>query len=137
MISGSVEDALTSKSWGPPSQAEWDAKEQAFGKKHRLKRCTGTICLAHLFERPCRYDHEGDNLPHLPPGNDHGSLWERNGRPVAYVYQPYKDTMKPDVLVELEEFCQEYELVHTILEAESFHFPGETTLIMIEKAYIT
>ena len=111
------------------------AREEAFAIRHRLRRCTGTVCLSRLFGGRCRHvGGESGPTPHVPPGNTHPSLWARDGQPVVYVFQPYKDALTADVLERLAEFCQEYELAFTISEEQSFHYPGKTTLVMIERA---
>ena len=130
-----LKTGLPKSSWGSYLSQARMSMEKAFAVRHGLTRCKGTICLAHLFvERLCSPGHEEDGLPHTPPGNDHGSLWKRDGQPVVYVYEPYKDAMTTDVRARLTEFCQEHGLIFTILEDESFHNPGETTLVMIERA---
>jgi len=130
-----LKTGLPKSSWGSYLSQARMSIEKAFAVRHGLTRCKGIICLAHLFvERPCSPGHEGDGLPHIPPGYNHGSLWKRDGQPVAYVFQPYKDAMTTDVRARLTEFCQEHGLIFTILEDESFHNPGETTLVMIERA---
>lgn len=130
-----LKTGLPKAGWGSYLSAARMTMEKTFAVKHGLTRCQGIICLAHLFvKRPCSPGHEGDGLPHTPPGNDHGSLWKRDGQPTAYVFQPYKDALTADVCARLTEFCGEHGLIFTILEDESFHNPGETTLVMIERA---
>lgn len=110
------------------------AREDAFSIKHRLKRCSGTVCLGRLFGKPCKHlGGMSDSIPHVPPGNDHCSLWAREGRPVAYVFQPYSDVLTAEVLDRLAVFCREYQLVYTISEEQSFHYPGKTSLVIIER----
>ena len=110
------------------------AREDAFAANHGLKRCSGTVCLGRLFGKLCKHlGGMNDSTPHVPPGNDHCSLWARDGRPVAYVFQPYRDALTAEALDRLAVFCREYQLVYTISEEQSFHYPGKTLLVMIER----
>ena len=110
------------------------AREEAFTVRHGLSRCTGTVCLSRLFGGRCRHiNGESNRTPHVPPSNAHPSLWARDNQPVIYVFQPYKDAITADALERLAEFCQEYGLVFTISEEQSFHYPGKTTLVIIER----
>lgn len=109
------------------------ARENAFAQRYGLTRCYGTVCLGRLFRKRCQHIGESDGMPHTPPGNEHPSLWARDGSPVAYVFQPYKDALTADLLERLAEFCQEYGLAFTVSESESFHYPNRTTLVMIAR----
>lgn len=110
------------------------SRENTFASKHGLKPASGTVCLGRLFGKGYQQIcDESDGMPHIPPGNDHASLWARGSQPVVYVFQPYKDALTPTVLARLTIFCQEYKLALTVLEDESFHYPGKTTLVMIQR----
>ena len=110
------------------------SRENTFASKHGLKPASGTVCLGRLFGKRCQQIcDESDGMPHTPPGSDHASLWARDSQPVAYVFQPYNDALTPGALEHLTIFCQEYGFTLTVLEDESFHYPGKTTLVMIER----
>ncbi len=108
-------------------------QEAAFAQRRGLTRCYGTVYLGRLFGKRCRHVGESDATPNIPPGNEHPSLWARGGSPVAYVFQPYKANLTAEVLERLAEFCQGYGLVFSVSEGESFHYPGRTALVMIER----
>ena len=128
-----VEEGMESASEVYADVLAW-AREEAFAARHGLSRCTGTVCLSRLFGGRCRHvSGESSRTPHVPPGNSHPSLLARDSQLVVYVFQPYKEEMTDDFLKDLAEFCRGCGLVYTLSEEESFHYPGKTTLVMIER----
>ncbi len=61
------------------------------------------------------------------PGDDHASLWCRDGEPVVYISQPYDLTS--DTLREMIAWADRYDLSFAITPRGSWHFPGYTMLV--------
>jgi|GEM_PF-4733479 len=71
--------------------------------------------------RPCRF-----------PGADHSTLWkDRETGELVYVTQPYG--IGDLVLQEMRDFCKEYGLKMKIDKSLGWHFPNETTCIVVTR----
>lgn len=79
--------------------------------------------IRRLFTKKCR---RGCDC-HRPPGDDHGSLWLKDGKPHTYISQPYG--LVQDQLREIVEFADAHGLRVEIGAARSFHFPGKTICV--------
>lgn len=66
-----------------------------------------------------------------PPGADHMSIWNKDGKPFAYVMQPYQ--LDPAVLRHLMVFCEEQNLDCFIDSKGSWDYPGMTLLVVLTK----
>jgi hypothetical protein len=97
-------------------------------KKHGLRESGAHGCVRTLLKG--RFSRECDRGCLLPPGNDHGMLWNRDGKPVCYTFEPY--SLGNDALVGLAEFCGEHDLDVSI-SGSSWHFVGSTFLIELWK----
>ena len=62
---------------------------------------------------------------------DHNSLWNREGRPWAYVVQPY--WLETDDLRQIVKRCDENELTADVCSTLSWHFPGHTELVVLRR----
>lgn len=58
----------------------------AWALRNNVQISTGTRCPCRLTRRTCGYRMDECCRP---PGDDHGSLWNKNGKPWVYVFQPY------------------------------------------------
>lgn len=100
-----------------------------FMKKYGLKESQGYVCIARTNGERCTL------APHLHTykGADHTSLWNRDGKPVCFVSQPYKEAFERPThqaaLAKLEELGY---FVHVDL-FDSWHNPGKTVLVEIWK----
>lgn len=106
------------------AEATWAGREEAWAARYRLKKSGGHPCIARLLGKRCWYGGHGsyDSPPCSPPGADHASLWIRDGKPIAYVFQPYGLTN--DTLHELLAFCDRWGLDVNIDTWPAGHFPG-------------
>lgn len=71
------------------------------------------------------------HIPWYAPGDDHCSLWNKDGRAAVYLSQPYHLTMKD--VQEMLEFAQKYELKFFINTYPDFHFPGSVLVVWWER----
>lgn len=65
------------------------------------------------------------------PGSDHTTFWLKGGRPAVYATQPYQ--LSSANLDKIIEFCKHYRLELRISTDDSWHNPGETTLVMVAR----
>lgn len=90
------------------------------------KRSTGYPCIERLHNRHCW--HYGE-CPR-PPGTDHAYIMLRDGKPWAYVFEPYDLSL--DTLRELVAFCDEHGLNMNIRADWATHFPGATVAVVLQ-----
>lgn len=63
----------------------------------------------------------------MPPFNDHPSLWNRDGRPVVYVYHPYLALTSAN-LAKIETYAADMGMTVNVTE-HSWYFPGGTVQV--------
>lgn len=98
-----------------------------------ITRIIGRRCrIARLRRRASWYDDIEDGPPCRPPGDDHPSVWVRDGRAVAYVSQPYH--LHHESLADIVSFCRQWGLRADIVASPSPHFPGQTITIVYQRA---
>jgi hypothetical protein len=100
-----------------------------FIKKYGLKKNQGYACIAKINGERCTL------APHLHTykGADHESLWNKDGKPVCFVSQPYKEAFKsPEHQAQLAKL-EELGYFVRVDFSGSWHYPGKTVLIEIWK----
>ncbi len=102
-----------------------------FINKYGLKESQGTVCIDRLNGKMCcsamnRHLHRFE-------GADHTSLWNKDGKPVCYVSQPYKEAFeRPEHQAALANI-EELGYFVRVDFSGSWHYPGKTVLIEIWK----
>lgn len=111
------------------AEATYERYKDDWASRHGVKQTpSGHACIARLLGRQCKvgYDPHGANYnsrpPCHPPGDDHASLWLKDGKPAIYVFQPY--SLGDKTIRELMEFCEKWGLSARINSMPSWHFPG-------------
>lgn len=121
-----------SEEGGSPTRAFAEAvaetRQQRFGARHKVKPSGGSATIARLIGKGLSQE---DRYLLRPPGADHDSLWLRDGKPVMFVTQPYE--LHRDGMREIVAFCDQWNLDVTVDTADSWHFPGWTTLLRYER----
>jgi hypothetical protein len=69
--------------------------------------------------------------PCWPPGADHSSLWNRDGKPVVFVTQPY--SLGVDTMRELVAFCDRWGLDACVSAWPSWHYPAAVVTVEITR----
>lgn len=69
---------------------------------------------------------EGPGLPIRPPGYDHPSLWEKDGKIFMFASQPYR--MDQHTMLRIVEYCKENGL-NANISPRSWHRPLSTLLL--------
>lgn len=69
-------------------------------------------------------------MSNAPPGDDHGHLFLKAGKPAFYLSEPYGITFS--LLCEIVAFCQRWGLQASISASESSWYPGFTVAICYE-----
>ena len=69
-------------------------------------------------------------MPNEPPGDDHGGLYLKDGKPAFYLSEPYKLTYGK--MKEIVAFCERWGLLASVDARQSSWFPGETIAIKYE-----
>lgn len=67
------------------------------------------------------------------PVDDHRSLWNREGKPWAYVSQPY--VLNTADLREIVKRCDENKLHAQVRADASWHFPGKTVAVILTRKH--
>jgi hypothetical protein len=69
-------------------------------------------------------------MPNKPPGDDHGTLYLKDGKPAFYLSEPYG--LAYDKMQEVVAFCERWGLEASIDGLQSTWFPGLTIAIKYE-----
>lgn len=92
-------------------------------------------CLHRLQGQTCMAPREWDGRPccdsAIPPGSDHLSSWKKKDGATILVSQPYG--IRYETLRELVAYCECHGLEADIDAYGSWHFPGHTLLVEVEK----
>lgn len=112
-------------------QAEMVAIEEAWAHDKGVQASTARLCPSRLFGKRCR--HFFNNFDECCCdqvhgwGDDHASLWTKDGKPYVYVSQPYSYNEEA-----LKAWCEQYGLRYVVYgKDKSWWNPGETYLIEI------
>lgn len=97
-----------------------------FIAREKVKLSGGRCSPLRLIEKHPRYDSEDFYFP----GDDHGTLWIKKGKPHTYVTQPYP--FGEGKMKKMVEYCERYNLNVTV-KATSWHFHGATLRLDIER----
>lgn len=113
------------------AEATYQERLQTWAVTRHLKQAGGHVCIARLLGKRCSigYQNAESKPPCLPPGSDHASLWNRDGVPFVFVFQPYG--MSYEAIRELTAFCEQWELRFDIDDWPSWHFPGAILTVEI------
>ena len=122
----------------------WEDNKRIFAKREGLKeaktssieRLTGKRSekeIVRLFKESSQSLEDYSRLSEKPvlPKDDHSSLWLKDGKPYAYVSQPYQLSLND--VKKLASFCDEYNLDMLIEAYPSWHFPGEVLTVKVTK----
>ncbi len=98
----------------------------------RKKAWTESTGLKETKKMPTLKNFIGPNADRdYPPGADHMSIWNKDGKPYAYVMQPYQ--LSAGEIKELTVFCEEHNLSLDIDSQRSWDYPGRTLLVVLTK----
>jgi hypothetical protein len=114
-------------------ESESVQRENEWSKREGLKRSKAApFCVCRLLGKRCSSFGMG-TCPNAVPEADHPSLWLRDGKPVAFVSQPYQigDVEK------LGSFCRDRDLRCTITTWPAWHYPGNALFVEIRRAQET
>ncbi len=113
------------------AQATWEEYYRQYAEKHGLKLSAGHPCLSRLLGKRCSQKSDYSGVPCYPPGADHDSLWLKDGKPYAYITQPYCLTL--NAMRDLVAMCDQYGLDVNIRTWPSWHFPGGVLTMEIKR----
>lgn len=119
------------------AEAAHEAIMKDFASSKGLKESTGHPCISRLIQGKCGSDGRRvrplrNNIScRLPCGNDHVSMWLKNGQPHSYISQPYNLSLRE--LRELVDFCDTHGLTAEVTAGNSWHFPGASLLLEVKK----
>lgn len=119
------------------AEAVWEQHKTEYAASRGLTESkTNHACIRRLLGRQCRSggverEARGDLPPCWPPGADHSSLWNRDGKPVVFVMQPYP--MSYATVRELVDFCERWGLQFSVSPWPSWHYPGAVVTLEITR----
>lgn len=115
-----------------------------WARRKDLTRSTGTVCVLRLNGMRCRHCYDHGKCPQRGcPCRatvsgflshavfDHASLWNRDGKPAVFVFQPY--ALDQSHMKYLMKLCQRFDLQFTISTSAAGHRPGETLMVEITR----
>ena len=113
------------------AEAVWDAIRDEWYTKAGLRPTRGYHYPGRLLGKSAGdFDREDPEAPPWPPGNDHGSLWLKDGKPAVYVFEPYMLTW--ETLQELVAYGQRWGFRIDVRADRAWHFPGATLSVTVE-----
>ena len=87
-------------------------------KSHCIMRLLGKQCGA-VYYKPCKC---------RPPGDDHGMMFNLDGKAFCYVSQPYQ--VSQETAKEMVAFAERYNLQFHIATWPAWHFPSGTVSVV-------
>lgn len=111
-----------------PHTVDWKMSKEKFAKDTGLREGTrGQACCNRLLGKRASVVHKQGAC--CPPGNDHPSIWNLDGKPEIFVFQPYG--LDPDEVRELVKWCEGRGLECEI-EACAWHNP-HALLVQVQR----
>lgn len=110
-----------SRAW---AEVKAPLREAHWAKKQGLKVSGGSCCVGRVAGRRCSY---GECC--RPPGCDHPSLWNLDGSPAVFVFQPYG--LSDEDIQALAAFARDKKLELEIDAQQSWWFPGASVLVAL------
>jgi hypothetical protein len=104
------------------SEAMREPNREMFAEKYGVKLSGGQRDVIRLLGKRGQYGY----MDHRPPGTDHESLWNKDGKPAVFVSQPYGLTW--ETLQELVEFCKAKGLAFEV-DTGGWHFTTACLLV--------
>lgn len=104
-----------------------EAVEQLFAAAHQVKKAPSSHCIRRLLGESCGYN-RGRVCSCRPPGDDHGQLWLKDGKPHLWISQPY--SIGGEMLKQAIQFAETNDLKIEVSAESSFHYPGRTFAII-------
>lgn len=113
---------------GDYARATVSNRLERFQKDNKLTRSKRHHCLDQLVGGGCR---TLACTKARAPGQDHASIWNREGKPAALVYHPY-NSLDSDQLLALTKMCEERGLQFEV-SVTSWYFPGRTLMVIVSR----
>lgn len=105
------------------AEAIYQERVHDWSERRRLVRSGGHPCALRLIGKKCN----GGLGSCRPPGCDHPSLWNFEGKATVYVFQPYG--LSGDTLRDLIQYCDERGLTFDVDTHPGWHFPGRVLFV--------
>jgi len=93
-----------------------------------LTRSEGRCCVKRLLGKRCDYS-RSDDFDCMEMGYDHPSLWNRDGKPVVFLFQPYQ--LGHDDILGLAEMARKHQFYLSVATRPAWHYPGSVLHIEI------
>ena len=111
------------------ADATWEDNKKSFVKSKGLREAKSQS-IERLIGKHSKSLLESPS-PAVLPGDDHPSLWLKNGKPHVYISQPYELSIED--LKELVEFCERHSLNLHVSTWPAWHFPGSVLNVKVTK----
>lgn len=113
------------------AEATTEETMKAFGNALGVTRSQGVACVQRILGKPCTVNQGPSPCPGHPPGDDHPSVWNKDGKPFAYIFQPY--SLGYTELQGLIEYCDAHGLQISFSGQGSWYFPSQTLLVVLTR----
>lgn len=104
-----------------------ESRMSAFGAAYKVTLAKSSHCIQRLLGKSCAVNRH-KICDCRPPGDDHGDLWMKDGKPHLWVSQPYK--IGGNTLLKSLEFAKANNLEIDISAEASYYYPGRTFAII-------
>jgi len=109
------------------TEAEKTALMKTWASHHGLKLHKGNRNWAALVKPPYKKP-KTPMQDHYGPGDDHCSLWYKDGKPYCWVSQPYG--LRPNDLLRMMAHANLYGLDFTIGSWPAWYYPGRVLFVV-------
>ena len=117
------------KAYGEATSLMWK-EEFAHAKGWTMSQATP--CIQKVLGKRCGLGVSSEGCECHPPGHDHFTMWNKDGEPVAYSFQPY--SLDASTLEELCAFSKRNGLNFSITNLGAWYFPGSAFMILMQRA---
>ena len=110
----------------PPTKEETDLLKKLWAKKHGLKESNGRSGWCALIKAPYKKPPFAERW-NIQDGDDHCSLWNKDGKPYCWVSQPYG--LSFGNLQKMFLRAEKYGLVFEVNAWPAWHFPSSVLFV--------
>ncbi len=126
-MSGLVEDISYNSSRRIFACATEQKAIEAFKEVLGVDKPSNSNCIQRLFGKSCALNRQ-KLCDCSPPGDDHGQLWLKDGKPYAYSSQPY--SIGGETLNKIYQYAKDHNLDVTIRADWAFYFPSSALIVV-------
>lgn len=107
-----------------------DILKEELAAMYKVKESKSMPCIQRLIKGACGITRQKE-CECSPPGTDHPSLWNKDGKPYIFVSQPY--ALSGAALAKIHEFCEQNNLEVEVRTYPAYYYPSAVMTVIYRK----